>query len=96
MVGTIDGLMPDGTVLVSIPASGLYRIPARSISAVGLDQTGCSSVSSGAPSSRSATGFQEFKTIVVGPVSAHWWRDKALGLEGCAGCGPQGADARPQ
>lgn len=34
---------------------------------------------------------QELATIAVGPVSAQWWQQKTLGIEGCAGCGEDAA-----
>ncbi|MCE3603002.1 DUF2169 domain-containing protein [Massilia sp. P8910] len=34
--------------------------------------------------------IQEVQTIAVGPVSAQWWRERALGIAGCSGC--DGAD----
>lgn len=31
--------------------------------------------------------LHEFSALVVGPISAQVWRQKSLGLDGCAGCG---------
>jgi hypothetical protein len=62
-VGTVDGLTPDGTVLVSIPAFGLSRIPSRSIGSVGVDQTG-NSVALG------FEGGDPHLPIILGPLLA--------------------------
>lgn len=31
--------------------------------------------------------LQEFLTVAVGPVSTEWWHRKAMGIDGCDGCG---------
>lgn len=40
--------------------------------------------------------IQEFDTIAVGSVSAQWWQQKSMGMEGCAGCGGSDYSAEPE